>query len=230
MYDKKQVNFLFKQYVETKDDKIFEQLISACNGMIESTISKYPDFSSYFEDLKQEVRLKMWEYLRNDPQLKKELKNPSAYLIFRLRQFVYSLITKYAQEFDIKRSLSDQEETALELIDEKEADFDIVAAELNITTARAKEIYYAGKRKKRQHDVMLFCDLSPAQLAKLGVVIQNKYLDPEKQYLLKEILRNYYKKVKQRLLSHTIFGEDRKKLERVLVLLDVFFEESMGPE
>lgn len=229
MYDKKQINLLFKKYVETKNDKIFEQLIIACGGMIDMITSKYPDFSAYSEDLKQEVNLKLWE-LRKGKQLRKELENPAAYLIFRIRRFVHKLLDEYAQTFDIKRGLSDQEEAAIELVDKKEADFDAVAAELNTTATRAKEIYYAGKRKKQQYDVTLFCDLHPVQLAKLGIVAQNKYLDPEKQYLLKEVLRNYHKKIKQKLLTHTIFGEDRKKLERMLVLLDAFFEENMEPE
>lgn len=230
MYDKKQINFLFKRYVETKDDKVFEQLIVACDGMIDAVLSKCENFSSYFEDLKQEVRLKMWADIRKNSKLSDYLTNPHSYLLFRVRRFINGLLDLYAQTFDIKRSLSDQEETAIELIDEKEADFDAVAGELNITPARAKEIYYAGKRKKQQHDVTLVCDLHPAQLAKLGAVVQNKYLDPEKQYLLKEILRTYHKKVKQKLSSHTIFGKDRKKLERVLSLLDAFFEENMEPE
>ena len=87
MYDKKQINSLFKQYVETKDDKVFERLLIACDRMIDVILSKCQNVSQYFEDIKQDVRLLMWENIRKNPYLSNYLSSPSSYLFFRIRGY-----------------------------------------------------------------------------------------------------------------------------------------------
>lgn len=225
-YDKKQINLLFTQYVETKDDETFEQLIVACDGMIDAILLKCQNFSPYFEDLKQEVKLKMWTDIRKNPKLPNYLTNPHSYLLFRIRRFINVLLNEYAQMFDIKRSLSDQEETAVDLVDKQEADFGAVADELGTTIVRAKEIYQAGKRKRDQHELILFSELSPEE--ERVVLAIDKFLDPEKRYLLKEALKNHYERIKQRLLSNINLGKDSAELERTLAALRQFLEEDAG--
>ena len=88
MYNKKKINQLFEKYVETGDDKIFEQLIEACEPMIDIVLTKYKRYDRHFDDVKQKVKLNIWKNKRKPEDLSKYLTSPTTYLFFVVRRYV----------------------------------------------------------------------------------------------------------------------------------------------
>ena len=89
MYDKKRINELAYRYIETDDDKIFEELIEELVNLVRPLVRKYDKYKEYWDDLEQEIFIKLWEQ-------RKSLKNSSTHQPF---QHFYRRITRYMVYF-----------------------------------------------------------------------------------------------------------------------------------
>lgn len=62
VYQWKKIEFLAKEYINTIDNKVFERLIVALTPMIDVQLGKnYSSLKEYWDDMKQEVFLKLWK-------------------------------------------------------------------------------------------------------------------------------------------------------------------------
>jgi len=71
---------------------VLEKLIEACDPIIDIILAtRYKAHTRHFEDIKQEVRLKLWKNLgrRTKEHLgtKRYTRNPTAYLFFLIRTY-----------------------------------------------------------------------------------------------------------------------------------------------
>lgn len=85
MYDKERINELAYKYIETDDDEIFEELIRELVKLIRPLVRRYKKYREYWDDLEQELLLKLW-------QQRKSLKDSSTHQPF---QHFYRRITRY---------------------------------------------------------------------------------------------------------------------------------------
>lgn len=105
MYNKEKINRLFKKYVETGDDKVFEQLLKVYNPMLDIVLGQYAKHSRHIKDIEQEVRLRMWQHIRNPVRMEKYLKHsaaqwsPVTYLFFVTTAYARIAFEKIKQQF-----------------------------------------------------------------------------------------------------------------------------------
>jgi len=65
MYQIEEIEHLAQQYVGSESDEVFEGLINALIPLIDmQSARKYPDLKEYWDDMKQEVLLKLWKNRR----------------------------------------------------------------------------------------------------------------------------------------------------------------------
>lgn len=100
MYDKKKIDLLFEQYVRSGDNKTFEQLIETCDSMVDIVLTKYGKYSRHFQDVRQEIKLRMWKNLRNPKKLAHNIVSPSTYLFFVVRAYVVKIFESLMRIYD----------------------------------------------------------------------------------------------------------------------------------
>jgi len=62
MYQKEEIEQLAKKYVETQEEEVFEALIKALILLIDVQLGKnYSSLKEFWDDLRQEVLLKLWK-------------------------------------------------------------------------------------------------------------------------------------------------------------------------
>jgi len=116
LYKKEKIDALFLRYSRHKDGRVLRGLIQECSPIIDIILAKrYKGSIRHFEDIKQEVKLKMWKNLRRRSRenLRSERcsKNPTAYLYFLIRAYVakaFGRLKKIYKE-DIEMTSSDEE-------------------------------------------------------------------------------------------------------------------------
>ena len=128
MYNKKEINRLFEEYVETGDDKVFSQLMRVCEPIIDIVLMKYKRHSRHFRDVKQEVQLKLWQRKRDPVRMRRYLINPSSYLFFVINRYTALVFEQYRKLFkeDIEVSFSQFGEHLLSLIQSEYLDPEVL--------------------------------------------------------------------------------------------------------
>ena len=107
MYSKKKIDLLFRQYVEEGDDKIFGDLMEAVDPMIDVVLKSYGGQEVHFQDLKQEVKLKMWKNQRSPKKLGRSSMRPSVYMFFLIRSYTARAFEKILRIYgDIECGIS----------------------------------------------------------------------------------------------------------------------------
>lgn len=95
MYDKIQINILFREFVFSKDLETLELLIEALTPMIDVVLSRWAAYSRHIEDARQEIKLRLWRNLQNfEIDRRKQLVNPSSYLFFLLRNYARKVLSR----------------------------------------------------------------------------------------------------------------------------------------
>lgn len=123
MYQKEKINILYKIYADTRDDKILEQLISELCPIIDIVLTKYTKYSRHADDMRQEVKLRLWKNLRlrDDNNLKRYLICPTSYLFFLIRTYTlrawWRMFSVHKEEYEssleaIASTQSDLQETS----------------------------------------------------------------------------------------------------------------------
>lgn len=107
MYSKRKIDLLFRKYVEEGDDKIFGELMEAVDPMIDVVLKSYGGQEIYFEDLKQEVKLKMWKNQRDPKKLGRSSTTPSVYMFFLIRSYTARAFERIMRIYgDIEKGIS----------------------------------------------------------------------------------------------------------------------------
>ncbi len=107
MYSKRRIDLLFRQYVEEGKDEIFGDLMEAVDPMIDVVLKSYGGHEVHFQDLKQEVKLKMWKNQRNPKKLGRSSATPSIYMFFLIRSYTARAFDKIMRVFgDIEYGIS----------------------------------------------------------------------------------------------------------------------------
>ena len=220
MYDKETIDRLFRKYCETGDPKVFEELIGACRPLVTVILSKYPSHMPWFEDISQDVLLKMWKNLSNPDQLKRHLVAPTNFLYSRIWPYIYYSLEGVSKQNGIPMALSEKERLIIKLKEEGELSFDRIAEATELAPSTVKCLFYIGRQKR---DRMIRMD--PDDQRGTGEVI-GEFLDPAKQLEVRETRKEWCLKVLDRLSSHLYYKNNRKALARVKKLLQEVLEES----
>ena len=102
-YNKEKINNLTVTFLETGEG--FEDLLRELEKMCWKVIQRHPKYKAYWEDLKQEMLIKVWQCLLNKPdKLRKSVANhiPADYFFFRLRGYALQVIPTVDPSFDPK--------------------------------------------------------------------------------------------------------------------------------
>ena len=113
MYSKRKIGLLFNQYVDNGDDEIFGELMEAIDPIIDIVLKKYKKRERHFDDLKQEVKLKMWKNQRNPIKLGRYCKAPTTHMFYLIRSYVSIAHEK------IKKIYEDNEKLSVSIRSEK---------------------------------------------------------------------------------------------------------------
>lgn len=92
MYNKEIINALYVRYSRHKHRKTLENLIKACDPIADVILAtRYRQHFRHHEDIKQEIRLRLWKNLghrtKESLRLERYVKNPTAYLFFLIRTY-----------------------------------------------------------------------------------------------------------------------------------------------
>ena len=99
-YNRGEIDRLFRQYVETGSNEVFEQLIDSCEPLIDIVLIKYTKHIRHLSDIKQEVKLKLLQHKRNPMQMEKYLAaGPASYLFFVIRAYARIAYEEMKQQF-----------------------------------------------------------------------------------------------------------------------------------
>jgi len=220
MYDKDRIDSLFRNYCETEDPKIFEELIGACRPLVQVILSKYPSHLPWFEDISQDVLLKMWTNLKNPDQLKRHLVSPTSFLYSRIWPYIYYSLLAVSRQNGIPMALSDKERLIIKLREEAEMPFDVIAEATELAPSTVRCLFYIGRQKR---DRMIRVDSDDTRAS--GEII-GEFLDPAKQWEISQTRAVWCRKIVERLEEHLYYKKNRKALRRVQKLLGAVLEES----
>ena len=220
MYNKETIDALFTKYCETEDTKVFENLITACRPLVGVIISKYPMFSPWAEDISQDVLLKMWKNLRNANQLKRHLVSPTSFLYSRIWPYIYYSLAKVARQNSIPMALSEKEGIIIKLREDENLSFDQIAEVTELANSTVKCLFYIGRQKR---DRLIRVDSDDQRLTG---ELTGEFLDPSKQYEIRETRKAWCQGVIDRLTTHLYYQRNPKALARVKKLLIAVLEES----
>ena len=88
-------------------------MIEECEPIIDIVLTKYKKYSYHAEDIKQEVKMMMWKWLRlrTKENLQRYLRSPVTYLFFLIRTYVTTSFWKLYRIYreDIEIVLSNKE-------------------------------------------------------------------------------------------------------------------------
>lgn len=89
MYHKKKIDALYKQYIKEREREVLERLIEECYPIIDIVLTRYGKHARHFEDIRQEVKLRLWKNLRRrtSEDLGHYCKSPTTYLFFLIRNY-----------------------------------------------------------------------------------------------------------------------------------------------
>jgi len=113
VYSKKKIGLLFNQYVDSGDNKTFGELMEAIDPIIDIVLKKYQKYERHFDDLKQEVKLKMWKNQRNPKKLGRYRKAPTVHMFYLVRSYISRAYEK------IMRIYEDNEKASVSIRSEK---------------------------------------------------------------------------------------------------------------
>lgn len=92
---------MYKIYADSRDEKILGQLIEECGPIIDVLLTRYKKYSYHAEDVKQEIKLKMWKNLRlrSAENLEKNFPGPTSYLFFLIRMYMGKIFWKFCKTY-----------------------------------------------------------------------------------------------------------------------------------
>jgi len=221
MYNKRRINGLFAEYCKTEDAKVFEALLIECRPLVDVILSKYPFFRPWWDDISQEVLLKIWMNLRRPDQLRKHLRSPVSFLYSRIWPYIYYSLETIAKQYGVPLALNEKELLIINLHEERDYSYDRIAELTKLAPATVKCMYYIG-RQKRDRILRMGLDMIEQPQQTVG-----DYLDPATRWEIQEERRQWCEKVVKRLSSHLYYKKNRKALLRVKILLRQVVEEEI---
>jgi len=226
MYDKQKINKLFIKYCDTGDDKVLENLLRACEGLINIIVTtKYPQFKSYKDDMRQDVCIKIIERLR-DPQkrenLKKQYQNPIAYLYGWLWVCVFRSMKQYAKDMSAPLPLTDFEEQIINLHGREKLSFEQISEQLEISEEIIEGCYYIGKAK--MHLPISSGDNFEGMIDRSS----GDLINPSKKYEMEDLRKNFEAKIKTMADKHPVYSKSESLKKKFIEEVTSLFQEEVG--
>jgi len=106
LYDKEKIDFLYRKYVQNRDEKSLGDLIEACDPMIRIIANRTVGYVKFFKDLKQEIKLKMAKNFPENGKLEKYNKCPSAYLYFKIWTYMIMALRRFKRIYGIGNEIA----------------------------------------------------------------------------------------------------------------------------
>ena len=107
MYSKEKIGLLFNQYVDNGDDKTFGELMEAIDPIIDIVLKKYKKKERHFEDVKQDVKMKLWKNQRNPKKLGRYCESPTTYIFYLIRSYVSIAYEKILKIYEDNEKVAD---------------------------------------------------------------------------------------------------------------------------
>lgn len=104
MYDKDEINSIAILYSVDPGFHNFELLLRVLSPMVDYVLMRHPEVKEHWEDLRQEVLIKIWDNLSSVPFLRKVFTQniPADYFFFRIRDYLKdSAIPKIKGTYDM---------------------------------------------------------------------------------------------------------------------------------
>jgi len=125
LYNKEEIDKLFKLYVKDKADEVLWELIEACSPIIRIRLARYNGtHDSCRLDAEQEVKIKLFKNLR-DPRrkgskdLSYQLQSPTSYLYFLIRRYVRSSMNFFDRMYGREISISNKDGQIINMIQDE---------------------------------------------------------------------------------------------------------------
>lgn len=152
-YDKEEINRVYKNYVESRSEKELEELIILCEPIMDYLLDRWKKYAPYCEDFKQEMRLKLWLFLKKKTyeQLATSFINPVVLLYNRLQDFFRDASRKLEKVYDSNVDFVSIDERQLELIRNDFADPEFL---YYFRYERPQELFNSCVEKLKKHPVL----------------------------------------------------------------------------
>ena len=101
MYNKALINKLAKRYATKRENDTFTQLLQELTPIIDIQLGKnYSSLKEYWDDLRQDVLLKLWENRFNIKKMISAGVEPCQFLYERIRTWLNRASAKNQREYD----------------------------------------------------------------------------------------------------------------------------------
>ena len=215
MYLKEKIDQLFAQYVKTGRLAHLEALLMECGKVVGVVVSKsYPDFSTYKDDVCQEVLMRMLINFRNRNRLCQELVNPRVFIFSKMRSHLFTVMRALSQELGIPFGLTDRERQVLDARDGQGLTFEQIARELGLQLETVKVYYSFAQGKLDQHVIV------PDSERAILEQSENTELDPAKQYELKELKEHWRLRIIEAAKKHPNICKHRSTMKAFVRSVD----------
>jgi len=103
MYDQDEINALSILYITFGKEEDFRSLLHALIPMINKILLRFPDFSEFYDDIRQDVLLCIWKNWKNIDKLRNSLEDtvPVNFFFFKVRGFMDSSLTRISKHSKI---------------------------------------------------------------------------------------------------------------------------------
>jgi len=103
MYDKDEINSIAILYSVDPRVQNFELLLKVLTPMINYILMRHPEVREHWEDVRQEVLIKIWDNFVSPVKLQWIFKNsiPADYFFFRIRDWVFREAKKVSKAYDM---------------------------------------------------------------------------------------------------------------------------------
>ncbi len=220
MYKNDQLVEAYRKYCETGTQDAFNKFLAECKGLVEFILQKYPAFREYWEDIEQEVLLKIWKHLRSPRKLLKFYDNPLGFLYMRIWPYVYQTLSLCAEQYGVSFSISSEEKFILALHDDCGVSFRDIAKMLNVAERSAKTLCSATRRKLKVINTQSLSEIN-------SFAIPSDELDPATLYEIREEKEKWVEQVLDKLATHPVYKKDAVLLNKVKKAFLVLVEENI---
>ena len=108
MYDKKKIISLTQEYIDTEKDAVFAKVLMELVPMIDVILSHHPGYVEFYDDLRQEVLLVLWNRRKGELRPNILMRSPDPTMLFfsRIKDRVCAFLRRVDNE-SRREALSD---------------------------------------------------------------------------------------------------------------------------
>jgi len=182
-YNKEVIEQLFLQYAASGAAADLDALVMACAPMVMVVLSRYDELSSQYDDITQEVLLRLWMAFSSRERVRQEVLHPHVWVYKKVRDYIITTTRQYSRQLGLPLRLSDREKEIIDLHDSEQKTFEDIAKTLKLHTETVRCYYSIAHCKLESASQATSNDKSFLEQADCS------HLDPAKRYEMKDLHR-----------------------------------------